>query len=164
MRTWLQAETDEKCCYFTKEPRTNPGRTNHTLIQSKINKCEAISTTSWCPNSPISFPSCLIPMACDRLDRVEERFSIATFSVVGTTSNIAYLSQTQDTKETHGLFVQLVSTFLHTKAMLEIKENSCHSLWLIGGHDMRKPAYLDFVRLCVSQMTDTWPKGLVLII
>lgn len=149
MCTWLQAEIDEKCCCFTKEHRTNPGRTNHTLIQSKINKCEAISTTSWCPNSPISFPSCLIRMACDRLDRVEERLSIATLSVVGTiTSNIAYLLQRQDTKETPGYFVQLGSTFLHTKEMLKIKKNSCHSLWLIGGNDMKKPTYLDFVRLC----------------
>lgn len=89
------------------------------------------------------------------------------------TSNIAYLLQRyyitrlqvlQDTKETPGLFVQFVSTFLHTKPMLEIKKNSCHSLWLIGGHDMRKPAYLDFVRLCVSQITDSLPNGLVLII
>lgn len=104
-------------------------------------------------------------MASDRLDRVEEQFSIATLSVVGTiTSIIAYLLQRQDTIETTGLFVELESTFLYTKATLEIKKNSCHSLWLIGGHDVRKSAYLDFVKLCVSQMTDSLPKGLVLII
>lgn len=31
-----------------------------------------------------------------------------------------------NTKETPTLFARLVSTFLHTKAMLEIKKNSCN--------------------------------------